>query len=95
MLGVEKFGIDVLRGYKVATDDEDFGRDVTAKRSDSARGLIQQAVIVLTSEDLGDKTSTLGQKFCGKLQTLQNQLVLSERILNPSTTNVGSTVMEN
>lgn len=55
----------------------------------------EQAVIVLTSEDLGDKTSTLGQKFCGKLQTLQNQLVLSERILNPSTTNVGSTVMEN
>lgn len=55
----------------------------------------EQAVIVLTSEDLGDKTSTLGQKFCGKLQTLQNQLVLSERILNPCTTNVGSTIMEN
>lgn len=43
MLGVEKFGIDVLRGYKVATDDEDFGRDVTAKRSDSARGLIRES----------------------------------------------------
>lgn len=55
----------------------------------------EQTVIILTSENLGNKTSALGQKFCGKFQTLQNQLVLSEGILDPCTTNVGSTVMKN
>lgn len=43
MLRVEEFGIDVLRGNKVTTDDEDFGRNVTAKRSDSATGFSRES----------------------------------------------------
>ena len=53
-----------------------------------------QAVVVLTPEDLGDKVSTFDQELGGKLQRLQNQLVLGESVLNPSGTDVGSTIVE-
>jgi hypothetical protein len=53
-----------------------------------------QRVVILAPENLGHKQSILLQEFRSQLQRLQHQLVLREGILNPSGSDVGSTIVE-
>ena len=53
----------------------------------------KEAVVVRTPKDLGDECSTLDQKFNGEFEAHKYKFGLAVSVLNPSGTNVGSTVM--
>jgi len=52
-----------------------------------------QVVIVDTTEDLGDKCSTLDQKLHCKLQAHEDELGLGVGVLNPCRSDVGGTIV--
>ena len=53
-----------------------------------------QAVVVSTPEDLGNECSTPDQKLDGEFETHEDKLGLTVSVLDPSGTDVWSTVME-
>ena len=101
MLRVEELGVNALRGLEATADDENFGGDVTRGGRlgcfDGVEELLehpQKRVVVLGSENLGDKGTTLNQEIRSQAQRLQGQLGLGESILNPGGTDVGGTIVE-
>ena len=100
MLRVEELRVD--RGVlEAAADDEDLGRL-------GARGLrlgrlhlveqrvehVQQRVVVVRAEDLGDKGAARLQKLGGEAQRGQRELVLAEGVLEPRRADVGRAVVQ-
>jgi len=101
VVGVEESRIQVL-GCLVATAYvESLGGDVTGRGRLGLFDLLEELfedplelLTVLGAEDLGDEVSVGREELGRELQGSQHKLVLRESILNPGSTDVGRTVVD-
>lgn len=54
----------------------------------------KQVVVILTSEDLGNKCSAFDEELHSQFQTAQHELGLREGVLHPCATDIRSTIVE-
>jgi hypothetical protein len=55
----------------------------------------EEIIVICATENFGDKDATFDQEFDGKFETHQYEFGLAKGILNPSRSNVGSTIVKN